>query len=79
MSVCFSFEVPGSHLEKLGEALAAIGVNLTNESVDSLARLTDRDAPYPDGSEGPDIAGTLQITFIHNEPDLRIEIPQIPG
>jgi hypothetical protein len=26
-----------------------------------------------------EVTGTLEITFIHNEPDLRIEVPLIPG
>ena len=79
VSVCFSFEVPGSHVEQLREALATTGLHLTNDSVDSLVSLLDPDAPDTDGSQGRDIAGTLQITIIHNEPDLRIEVPQIPG
>jgi hypothetical protein len=26
-----------------------------------------------------EVTGTLEITFVHNEPDLRIEVPPIPG
>ena len=26
-----------------------------------------------------DCNGSLQVTFVHNEPDLRREIPQVPG
>jgi hypothetical protein len=30
-------------------------------------------------SQQAEIAGSLQITFIHHEPDLRLEVPPIPG
>ena len=26
-----------------------------------------------------EVIGTLEVTFIHDEPDLRIEVPTIPG
>jgi hypothetical protein len=26
-----------------------------------------------------EVAGTLEVSFIHNAPDLRIEVPPIPG
>lgn len=26
-----------------------------------------------------ELVGTLQITFVHNEPDLRRDIPAVPG
>ena len=29
--------------------------------------------------EDAETRGSLQITFIHNEPDLKREIPQVPG
>jgi hypothetical protein len=32
-----------------------------------------------DETTASEVAGTLEITFIHNEPDLRIEVPPIPG
>ena len=74
MSVCFNIEVPGSHVEQLGKALAATGLRITLDGFDSLTT-----TPNAEGSQGHEIAGTLQITFIHNEPDLRIDVPQIPG
>jgi hypothetical protein len=26
-----------------------------------------------------DVRGTLQITFVHNDPDIRHEVPMVPG
>jgi len=78
-SVCFNFEIPSSHAEQFRAALTATDLRLTKESDDSLASLLERDKSAEAGSPATEIAGSLQITFIHNEPDLRIEVPQIPG
>lgn len=79
MSVCFNFEIPIDHTEQLREALAATDLQLTGESNDSFASFRERQESATEDSPATDIAGTLQITFIHNEPDLRIEAPRIPG
>jgi hypothetical protein len=79
VSVCFNFEVPGRRLTQFREALAATGLHLTKESYNSFAGLLDHDESAADGSQTTDIAGSLQITFIHNDPDLKIEVPPIPG
>lgn len=79
VSVCFNFEVPSSRTAQLRQALTATELRLTKESDDSLASLLEHHEAAAKGSRETDIAGTLQITFIHNEPDLRIDVPQIPG
>ena len=79
MSVCFNFEIPINRTEQLREALAETDLHLTRESQDSFAGLrkhTDFTAEHP---QATNIPGSLQVTFIHNEPDLRIEVPRIPG
>ena len=73
VSVCFNFEIPSSNTARLREALAAAGLRFISESNDSLSSVSDQT------DDGSDVAGTLQITFIHNEPDLRIKVPSIPG
>lgn len=35
--------------------------------------------PVKGREEENNIAGTIQITFIHHEPDLSIQVPPIPG
>lgn len=72
ISVCFNFEMPASQTERLRDALAATDLHLTKESHASIANLLQC------GSTG-DVRGSLQITFIHNDPDLKIEVPRIPG
>ena len=79
VSACFDFEIPSSRAEQLRDALAAMDLHLTKESDNSIASLLEANKPTEAGSPVTDIAGSLQITFIHNEPDLRIEVPPIPG
>lgn len=79
VSACFTFEIPTRHLKQFREALSATDLHLTSESQDSFAVVCEPKYFAVEGSPAFDIAGTLQITFIHDEPDLRIEVPSIPG
>ena len=74
VSICFNFEFPRRNAARLRDALASTGLRLTEEGDDSISSVSDLIA-----SDGADVSGTLQITFIHNEPDLRIKVPAIPG
>ncbi len=74
VSVCFNFEIPGHKASRLRAALVDVGLRLAPENDDSVSSIRDQAE-----SDHADLAGTLQITFIHNEPDLRIEVPAIPG
>lgn len=79
VSVCFSFEIPGNRVARLREALTAADLQLTGESNDAFASFNECNESAGEASQTTDVAGTLQITFIHNEPDLKIEVPRIPG
>jgi len=79
MSVCFNFEIPIDRTERLREALAKTALHLTGESEHSFAAIRELRESALEGVLVKDIAGSLQITFVHNEPDLRIEVPSIPG
>lgn len=78
-SICINFEVPAGDIEKLYSALTATGLRLNQESHDLLADCCGRLEQLEEESRAADVAGTLQITFVHDEPDLRIECPPIPG
>jgi len=71
-SINLSFEIPASRIGSLLDALELIELHLRTPNLESIAQHRS------DGPSG-DIAGSLQITFIHDEPDLRIEVPAIPG
>lgn len=70
MAVCFTIEIPPARLADLRDRLAALDIDLKPPAPEEQALAAD--APE-------EVAASLRITFIHNEPDLRIEIPAIPG
>lgn len=72
LSICIQFEIPIEHLPLLAESLLAAGVKLNPSSESVLF------------SVGPEMASgqiqcTLQVLFIHNEPDLRRKVLAVPG
>ena len=71
VSINLSFEIPASRIGSLLDALELIELHLSTSSLESIAQRGDENSG--------DIAASLQITFIHNEPDLRIQVPAIPG
>ena len=78
-AICINFEVPVGNIERLHSSLKETGLRLSRESHELLARLRDELDELDERAQAADAAGTLQITFIHDEPDLRIEVPPIPG
>lgn len=73
MLICINFEVPIANLVKLAALLQATGLHLSQESLEQLIPV-DNSVLLEN-----DQVGTLQITFIHNEPDLLREVPAVPG
>ena len=77
LSLCINFEVPSRKMSDLWAGLHSVGLEITQELQPTLAN------PSPPSStteaNDPDVTGTLQITFIHNDPDLIIPVPPIPG
>ena len=71
--ICINFEVSSANLGRLAISLQQTGLHLSQQSLEQLIpsddlTLIDKELP-----------GTLQITFIHNEPDLLREVPAVPG
>lgn len=73
MLICINFEVSIANLGKLAASLQETGLHLSQESLEQLMPTKESIL------EQKDLVGTLQITFIHNEPDLRREVPAVPG
>lgn len=71
VSLVLTFEIDTSDLPRLGDALRATGLALTATS----------DAAIASASRAPtrEARGTLQITFVHDEPDLERDVPAVPG
>ena len=78
-SICLNFEIDAGKLGRLKEALEETGPGLTEESRARLAEGSER-AEQLCGEEGAsEVTSMQEITFIHDEPDLRIAVPPIPG
>lgn len=77
LSATINFELPLKNLVAFQEAVSKIGLRLNESNLLAISELAERQiAP----AELPmSLNATLQITFIHDEPDLRIPVPMIPG
>ncbi|HEY9708220.1 MAG TPA: hypothetical protein V6D48_08450 [Oculatellaceae cyanobacterium] len=73
MLICINFEVPLANLVKLAAFLQETGLHLSQESLEQLIPANGSTL------KEKELVGTLQITFIHNEPDLLREVPAVPG
>ena len=69
-AINLSFEMREEHSGKLERALLSTGLALDDESLEAL-RLVGETADI--------LTGSLNVTFIHSAPDLRIPVPPIPG
>lgn len=73
LSVCINFEIELKNVAKLNQEIRKTNLLLSDETEKAIAELT----LIPESSE--EVFGTIQIGFVHDEPDLRIECLPIPG
>lgn len=71
--ICINFEMPNTKLDRLAASLQETGLHLSQESLEQLMPAHDSTL------KEKELVGTLQITFVHNEPDLLREVPAVPG
>jgi hypothetical protein len=75
MALNVAFEIPSSSIRKLRVALVGLPIHLSGQSLEAITALEDASA-----SALPDlIAGSIHVSFIHSEPDLRVPVPAVPG
>jgi hypothetical protein len=79
LSICLNFKLAVGKIEKLYDALKATGLRLSEESQRLLENCCEGLEQLEEKAKASEVTGTLAITFIHREPDLRIEAPHIPG
>lgn len=73
VSISLTIEAGYSAAKELQAALAASGLLLSRSSTAEL------DCALSAVEPGHTLVGTIQITFFHEEPDLRIPTPAVPG
>lgn len=64
-------EVPSAGLARFATGLAELDVSLDAESVEALSGAA--------GEENGDRMLSLNLTFVHDEPDLKHPVPAVPG
>ena len=78
-SICFNFELAVGKIVQLHDSLQQSGLKLTDETERLLANCRKGLEQLDAKEKASEVTGTLEITFVHDEPDLRIEVPPIPG
>lgn len=72
-SLALRFSLPHQNIDRLGRGLANAGVHLDGDSVSKI-----RNVPASTTREG-EITVSINVTFVHDDPDLTLAIPAIPG
>lgn len=70
----FRMVLPPQGLSRFRELVVAAGVHLDAESEKAIGDLIANKKGLPE-----EIPASLNVTFIHDEPDLRREVPAVPG
>ena len=72
ISLAVRFELPAKWVDHLSGELAGCGIRLDDDSEAALRGFS----PASDDSE---LVASLYLRFVHDEPDLRREVPPVPG
>jgi hypothetical protein len=78
IAVSINFEVSAGNLGNLRDSLARENF-LDRESRDSLTEYESTAARLSEKAGKAGVMCLLHVTFVHDEPDLRIEVPPVPG
>jgi hypothetical protein len=71
-AVCFTLELPSAGFAKLRMLLEQLGVDVISATSNEATFLSK-------AASDEMIPGSLRIDFYHNEPELRLTIPAVPG
>lgn len=73
IAATFRFVLPAGRLKGFAEAVDGLGVHIDAAAMQALGERAEAEAAKAE------VSGSLSVTFIHDEPDLRREIPAVPG
>ncbi|WP_417413521.1 hypothetical protein [Hoeflea sp.] len=80
IAATFRFVLPQAGLAAFAEQVNAAGVHIDAAGLAAVAQRAAVPAEEPDAAAASyEVAGALSVTFVHDEPDLRREIPAVPG
>jgi len=72
ISIALHFVIPAGARSMFVKLLGSQSMALDSDDIDKFTELLP-------GGENEEVSCTLQITFNHNDPDLRRHIPSVPG
>jgi hypothetical protein len=75
MALAVQFEMPPASAAGLRRALEPLPLTLSAATAEALARLESA----PPSTLPDPVPGSVSVTFVHSEPDLRIPVPAVPG
>ena len=75
-AIAINFQIEAKGVNKLFKLLNTNGMNLSGKSLE-LAESFPED--LDDKDKEKEILGAINITFVHNDPDLKIKVPNVPG
>lgn len=78
-AISLSFELARGAAERLRSGLWQTQVVFDRDSKRTLDELVEEMADLRQAEREQNILGTMHITFLHDEPDLRREVPKVPG
>ncbi len=70
VAACIRFAVPAHGLTGFRDRILAAGVALDAESLDAIGAVAPAET---------ELTVALNVTFVHDEPDLRRTVPAVPG
>ena len=76
-AMAIHFELRVANLGRAEAAFRELPVTYSAASLECLARLADRQGG--DDLKSDAVPGSLHITFVHDEHDLRVTVPAVPG
>lgn len=75
LALAVQFEISAQKVAQLRPSLLELPLAFSNSSIAALETLEKVPASALPG----EIVGSISITFAHNEPDLHMHIPSVPG
>jgi hypothetical protein len=78
-AICLNIMLPLGQMTAFSTALQVTELRLEPESQALLSAYAEYVHPLDAKAREREIPGTVHITFLHNDPDLLIETPMVPG
>lgn len=82
LQTVFCFEASPARLPSLQGALQRAGISLDEASLAAVAAASPDESGLALAAASPEadeVPGTLAVTFVQGDPDLRHEVPSVPG